>query len=724
MRLAFLFILFLFYIQLSHGEADDELFRKETTLNSALYELRKSSISERILPLSDSIIREAKKIGYVNEVISAYQIRCQYLWQHLKLTDEQRILQEVESYKTYALKNNFIAGYFDGWDALILFYTENESFKAISEIEKYRADAIKRNLPKYIGRSFRSMGNLNFKEGEMDLAIDNYRKGAEYSDMIDDWNNSSYCYSLIGTCLISLHDFNGAIKAWNKSIKRYKGYYSKLQIAGDRTCQAICYYYLGDYKKMRSIYNDVKTVDVFDSFSRTRQLMLRSYMALINKEYTKSLIIADSIENDLLKFTVKEHIFCNTHNYKEGWENLSKALTIDKEKYEKMERRQNEIIDVMFYINYMQKHMKQMNFKSSQIKMKKELLHYSMMKEEEEKHIFDRQIEIQNANIKIKKMIKKNLIEKERHKALVLSLDSQYKRNKALLIQNIIIISFASGIIISFIGYGWQRKKYIRQLKKEEKETNLLRKEAAWLHEKAENDRAIAEDANNIKSKFLHNVSNRVCIPLNTIVTFANLLISNKSANTVDKKKYMAIIEQSAARLSIFIYNILDYSNLTTGKYQMNINKCLVTNICMNAIKETNDNKLPIITEISSKTADSIILTDELRSIRVVAYLIDNLFIYTQKGVIRINCEITKETVSFIISNDDVTINQEQKNSINRFLTRAEGGAENDMSLHLCHVIATILNGICYLETEEKKGTRFVFKQPCLGLQDSQTNND
>lgn len=724
MRLALLFVLCIFYLQPSHGEDDSELLRKKTTLDSALYELQKSSISERVLTLSDSIIREAKKIGYVNDVINAYQIRCQYLWQRLKLTDEQRILEEVEAYKTYALKNNFIAGYFGGWDALILFYTENESYKAISEIEKYRSDAIKRGLPKYIGRSYRSMGNLNFKQGELNLAIDNYRKGAEFSDGIDDWNNSSYCYSLIGTCLISLHDFKGAIKAWDESIKRYKGRYSKIQTVGDRTCQAICYYYLKDYDKMRAIYKDVEKEKTFDDFSRTRQLMLRSYIALLDKQYSKSLTIADSVEDDLLRYIVKDHIYCDTHNYKDGWVNLSKALELDVEKYKKMEKNQNEILDAMFNISNLQKHMKKMDFKSSQMKMEKELLYYSIMKDEEQKHLLERHIEIQNADIKVKKMIKKNQIENERHKALILSLDSQYKRNKALIIQNIIIISFACGIIISFIIYGLQRKKYIRQLKKEEKETERLRKEAALLHKKAESDRAIAEDANNIKSKFLHNVSNRVRIPLNTIVNFANMLISNESANAIDKKKYMAIIEQSSARLSIFINNVLDYSNLTTGKYQMNITKCFIADICKNAIKETYDNKLPIITEISSKIAGSMILTDELRAIRVVSYLIDNLFVYTQKGVIRLNCYLNENEATFIISNNDVTISQEQKKSINRFLTRAEGGAENDMSLHLCHVIATKLQGICYLETEEKRGTRFVFKQPCIKSQNLVTNHD
>ena len=118
------------------------------------------------------------------------------------------------------------------------------------------------------------------------------------------------------------------------------------------------------------------------------------------------------------------------------------------------------------------------------------------------------------------------------------------------------------------------------------------------------------------------------------------------------------------------------------------------------------------------------ILTDELRAIRVVSYLIDNLFVYTQKGVIRLNCSLTDNEAVFVISNDDVTISQEQINAINRCLKRADGGAENDMSLHLCHVIATKLQGTCYLETEEKRGTRFVFKHPCIKSQDLPTNND
>jgi histone H3/H4 len=86
--------------------------------------------------------------------------------------------------------------------------------------------------------------------------------------------------------------------------------------------------------------------------------------------------------------------------------NLSKALELDVEKYKKMEKNQNEILDAMFNISNLQKHMKKMDFKSSQMKMEKELLYYSIMKDEEQKHLLERHIEIQNADIKVKKMIK------------------------------------------------------------------------------------------------------------------------------------------------------------------------------------------------------------------------------------------------------------------------------------------------------------------------------
>ena len=724
MRLAFLLLLCIFYLQPTHGEGDNELLRKKEALDRAFFELKVNPLTERILPLSDSIIREAKKIGYADRVVNAYQVRCQYICENSKLTDEQNVLEEVEEYMDYAQKNNIIDHCFIGWETLIYYYIKNESFKAVSEIEDYRSEAIRRKLPKYIARSYRFLGELSLKQEEVYKAIDNFRKGAESSDSINDWRNASYCYSQIGRCLMTLHDYKGAIKAWDESIKRYKGIVSKINIPGDRICQAIAYYYLKNYDKMRAIYKSVEKIDFTNSFTQTRKMMLHSYIALADKEYSKSLAIADSIKEDLMRYVVKDHIYFETRNYKDGLKNLTNILNLDVARYKKIKKDDNEAQKAQSTIINLQNHMKQMDFKSSQVKMEKELLYYSILKDEQQKHLIERNIEIQNADMKVKKMIKKNLIENERHKSLMISLDSQYKRNKALIVQNIIVISFAFCVIVSFIIYGLQRRKYIRQLKNEEEETERLRNEAALLHKKAEDDRAIAEDANNIKSKFLHTVSNRVRIPLNTVVNFANMLINNESANAIDKKKYMAIIQHSSSRLSIFISNVLDYSNLTSGKYQMNITRCTIGDICKNAIKETYDNKLPIITEISSKIAESTLMTDESRVIRVISYLIDNIFVYTQKGVIRLNCSLTEDEAVFIISNDDITISQEQINAINRYLTRADGGAENDMSLHLCHVIAAKLQGTCYLETEGKRGTRFVFKHPCIKSQNLLTDND
>ena len=143
---------------------------------------------------------------------------------------------------------------------------------------------------------------------------------------------------------MTLHDYKGAIKAWDESIKRYKGIASKINIPSDRIHQALAYYYLKNYDKMRAIYKSVEKIEFTSSFTQTRKMMLRSYIALVDKEYSKSLAIADSIKDNQMRFIVKDHIYLETHNYKDGVENLTNILDLDVERYKKMKKDDNEAL--------------------------------------------------------------------------------------------------------------------------------------------------------------------------------------------------------------------------------------------------------------------------------------------------------------------------------------------------------------------------------------------
>ena len=60
---------------------------------------------------------------------------------------------------------------------------------------------------------------------------------------------------------------------------------------------------------------------------------------------------------------------------------------------------------------------------------------------------------------------------------------------------------------------------------------------------------AIAEEANEIKSRFLANMSYNIRIPLNNVVGFSQLITDDTGLSEEEKREYSGIIQNNAAEL-------------------------------------------------------------------------------------------------------------------------------------------------------------------------------
>lgn len=131
---------------------------------------------------------------------------------------------------------------------------------------------------------------------------------------------------------------------------------------------------------------------------------------------------------------------------------------------------------------------------------------------------------------------------------------------------------------------------------------------------------AIAEEANEIKSRFLTTMSYNIRIPLNNVVGFSQLMTEDVNLSEDEKREYSGIIQSNSAELIRLVNNVLDLSRLEANMMKFQLQNCNVQEWC---------NELPCLVQMRSEgsihlelvadTGNAIIHTDVSRLTQLVS---------------------------------------------------------------------------------------------------------
>ena len=147
------------------------------------------------------------------------------------------------------------------------------------------------------------------------------------------------------------------------------------------------------------------------------------------------------------------------------------------------------------------------------------------------------------------------LLEKEQYKAMI-----HYAGLGLIAIALLILIP-------STIRIYYVRKK----LKKEEDEIRKMSQ--------------IAEEANEVKSRFLVNMSYNIRIPLNNVLGFSQLMtIDPESMDASQWKEYSEIIQTNSAELIQLVNDVLDLSRLEAGRTKWQIQDYEIISLCSDVL--------------------------------------------------------------------------------------------------------------------------------------------
>ncbi len=149
----------------------------------------------------------------------------------------------------------------------------------------------------------------------------------------------------------------------------------------------------------------------------------------------------------------------------------------------------------------------------------------------------------------------KFLLEEEQHK---------------MIIHSVVIVLIAIALLIlipSTLRICYIRKK----LKKEEKEIRQMS--------------CIAKETNEVKSRFLANMSYNIRIPLNNVLGFSQLMSTDASEVEASQwNEYSEIIQSNATELIQLVNDVLDLSRLEAGRTKWQIQEYDIIPLCSDAI--------------------------------------------------------------------------------------------------------------------------------------------
>ncbi|MGN0598553.1 MAG: response regulator [Oscillospiraceae bacterium] len=303
--------------------------------------------------------------------------------------------------------------------------------------------------------------------------------------------------------------------------------------------------------------------------------------------------------------------------------------------------------------------------------------------------------------------------------------------NRTSLLAVMFIVLF-SLIAISFVSYRSQKNTNAQNIKLEKlneqlRENNASLEEARHL---AEQSFHMAEDANKAKSTFLSNMSHDIRTPMNAIIGFTTLAMTN-AENTERVKDYLSKILSSSNHLLSLINDILDMSRIESGKIKLDETEANLSDM-LHDIKtiingQIHAKQLDLFMDVID-VSDEDVICDKTRINQVLLNLLSNAIKFTPSGgtvSVRVtqihNAPEGKGLYEIRVKDTGIGMSPEFAEHVFEPFERERSSTVSKiqgtgLGMAISKNIIDMMGGTIEVHSEQDKGTEFVITL-CLKLQ-------
>lgn len=266
---------------------------------------------------------------------------------------------------------------------------------------------------------------------------------------------------------------------------------------------------------------------------------------------------------------------------------------------------------------------------------------------------------------------------------------------------------FGVAIGVALIGYAacrFRRRKYMRQLKQQNRELTIARDKA--------------QEAERMKISFLQNMSHEIRTPLNVISGYAQIISSPNTLMSEQERTEMATsITHSTQHIVSIVDEILDISGKESVHYidKSDLISCNhVAQGVAQAYEEKPHDGVQVLFETTLK--DSFRITTNRKEVeKILSHLMDNALKFTKQGSVTLRCyqDSLDQTVCFSITDTGCGVRAGEEERVFEHFYKVDAYKEGvGLGLPLARRIARQLGGDVVLGNSSPQGSCFILKLP------------
>lgn len=234
--------------------------------------------------------------------------------------------------------------------------------------------------------------------------------------------------------------------------------------------------------------------------------------------------------------------------------------------------------------------------------------------------------------------------------------------------------------------------------------------------EKLKEAKLKAEESDNLKTAFLHNISHEIRTPLNGIIGFSDLL-KGENINSEKIREYADIIINSGWKLSNIINDLVSIATIESGQVKANYTKTdisgLLKNIYSNVQFKARNKGIAFYLKDELNNL-KFISTNETKLFEIISNLINNAIKFTNDGYVELGASIKEDKLHFYVRDTGIGIKKEDQEIIFKRFAQVSSNINSfhngsGLGLSICKAYVELLGGKIWLDSEPEKGSIFCF---------------
>jgi len=227
-----------------------------------------------------------------------------------------------------------------------------------------------------------------------------------------------------------------------------------------------------------------------------------------------------------------------------------------------------------------------------------------------------------------------------------------------------------------------------------------------------------AQEVEQVKNKFLHNMCYEIRTPLNTVVGFAEQF---EQTHTVEEEElFIEEIKKNSSYLLNLINDILFLSRLDAKMVEINFQPMdFAQTFGAHCHMGWSNKKKEGVDYVVENNYDKLVVNiDDANVGRVIQQIVDNAACYTEQGSVRARYEYIGGKLLIAISDTGSGIEANKLDHIfERFNTSQMNGQSTGLGLPICKEIVSQLGGTIDINSEVGKGTNVWITIPCEAIE-------